>query len=153
VFAVQATVPFAGASVKAAPARILVTFTQDVDASLVNDTTVTLERMRGAGESAGIDSAAAGGAEQVPATAALAPHNSAVVLLTPGKSLDPGMYRVTVRGTGGAALANMNAATLGANISFEFTVEPAHDWPIRTIWAALPSRFAVLRRAYRARRA
>jgi Bacterial Ig-like domain len=125
VFAVQTTVPFAGASVKAAPARILVTFTQDVDASLVNATTVTLERLHGAGESAGIDSAAAGGAEQVPASAAVAPNNSAVVLLTPAQLLDPGIYRVTVRGTGGAALANMNAAALGADISFEFTVEPA----------------------------
>jgi hypothetical protein len=46
-------------------------------------------------------------------------------MITPSAQLQPGIYRVTVRGTGGGALANMNAATLGANTSFEFTVEPA----------------------------
>jgi hypothetical protein len=51
--------------------------------------------------------------------------NPAVLLITPSNQLQPGVYRVTVRGTGGGALANMNAATLGADTSFEFTVEPA----------------------------
>jgi hypothetical protein len=46
-FAVQTTAPLDQAAVKAPLTRILVTFTQDVDASLVNDTTVTLERMGG----------------------------------------------------------------------------------------------------------
>ena len=39
VFAVQTTAPVDKATVKAAPAQILVTFTQEVDASLVNNTT------------------------------------------------------------------------------------------------------------------
>jgi hypothetical protein len=117
-FAVQTTAPLDKASVKAPLPRIVVTFTQEVDASLVNDTTVTLER---------IDSAptAAGGAKTMPAIARLAPMNPAVLLMTPSTQLEPGTYRVTVRGTGGGALANMNAATLGADTSFEFTVEPA----------------------------
>jgi hypothetical protein len=104
--------------VKAPLARILVTFTQDVDASLVNDGTITLERIDPA-------SAAAGGAQSMPATTRLAPSNPAVLLITPSAQLGPGVYRVMVRGTGGGALANMNATTLGANTSFEFTVEPA----------------------------
>jgi methionine-rich copper-binding protein CopC len=118
VFAVQTTAPVDKATVKAPPAQILVTFTQDVDASLVNNTTVTLERM---------DSAptAAGGANTMPAVARLAPMNPAVLMITPSTQLQPGVYRVTVRGTGGGALANMNAAILGADTSFEFTVEPA----------------------------
>jgi methionine-rich copper-binding protein CopC len=118
VFAVQTTAPVDKTTVKAPPAQILVTFTQEVDASLVNNTTVTLERM---------DSAptAAGGANTMPAVARLAPMNPAVLLITPSTQLQPGVYRVTVRGTGGGALANMNAATLGADTSFEFTVEPA----------------------------
>jgi hypothetical protein len=117
-FAVQTTAPLDKATVKAPLPRIVVTFTQEVDASLVNDTTVTLER---------IDSAptAAGGAKTMPAIARLAPMNPAVLLMTPSTQLEPGTYRVTVRGTGGGALANMNAATLGADTSFEFTVEPA----------------------------
>ena len=118
VFAVQATAPVDKATVKAPPAQILVTFTQEVDASLVNDTTVTLERIDSA-------SAAAGGAKTMTAIARLAPMNPAVLLITPTTRLEPGAYRVTVRGTGGGALANMNAATLGADTSFEFTVEPA----------------------------
>jgi hypothetical protein len=61
----------------------------------------------------------------MPATAALAAKNSAVLLITPSTALDAGVYRVTVRGTGGGALANMSAATLGADTSFEFIVEPA----------------------------
>jgi hypothetical protein len=118
VFAVQTTAPLDQATVKAPLPRILVTFTQEVDASLVNDTTVTVER---------IDSAptAAGGAKTMPAIARLAPMNPAVLLITPSTQLEPGAYRVTVRGTGGGALADMNAATLGADTSFEFTVEPA----------------------------
>jgi len=118
VFAVQTTAPLDKAIVKAPLARILVTFTQDVDASLVNDTTLTLARI-------GPESAVADGAVKMSATGALAPNNPAVLLITPSTALDPGVYRVTVRGTGGAALANMNAVTLGADTSFEFTVEPA----------------------------
>ena len=118
VFAVQTTAPLDKATVKAPPAQILVTFTQEVDASLVNNTTVSLERIDSA-------STAAGGANTMPASARLAPMNPAVLLITPSNQLQPGVYRVTVRGTGGGALANMNAATLGADTSFEFTVEPA----------------------------
>jgi hypothetical protein len=123
VFAVQATAPAPAAVVKGALPRILVTFTQDVDAALVNGTTVTLERV--GGEAGAMDPGAGGGAMSVAASATLAPENAAVLLLTPAKPLDPGMYRVTVRGTGGAALANMNATALGADTSFEFTLEPA----------------------------
>jgi hypothetical protein len=115
VFAVQTTAPLDKSAVTSPPARILVTFTQDVDASLVNDSTVALERM----------DAAASGARAMPATPRLAPSNPAVLLITPSARLEPGAYRVTVRGTGGAALADMHGATLGADASFEFTVEPA----------------------------
>ena len=118
MFAVQTTAPLDRATVKSPPAQILVTFTQDVDASLVNDATVTLERIDPA-------SSAAGGAQTMSADTRLAPSNPAVLLITPSAQLESGVYRVTVRGTGGGALANMNAATLGANTSFEFTVEPA----------------------------
>jgi methionine-rich copper-binding protein CopC len=118
IFAVQTTAPLDKASVKSAPARILVTFTQDVDASLVNNTTVTLERIDPA-------PAVAGGAGIMPATARLAPGNPAVLMITPNARLTAGVYRVTVRGTGGGALANMNAVALGTDTAFEFTVEPA----------------------------
>ncbi len=118
-FAVQTSAPLDKAVVKAPITRIVVTFTQDVDASLVNAGTVTLERIGGGAVLAGHD------AQEIPAAAALAGENAAVLLITPRAVLDAGVYRVTLRGTGGAALANLNAATLGADASFEFTVESA----------------------------
>jgi hypothetical protein len=118
-FAVQTTAPVDRATVHAPLERILVTFTQDVDASLVNDTTITLERIGGSTELTG------GGSQRMSAVSRLAAENPAVLSIAPGTPLDPGDYRVTVRGTGGGALANMNAVTLGTDISFEFTVERA----------------------------
>jgi hypothetical protein len=126
MFAVQTTAPVDKATVKTPPAQILVTFTQDVDASLVNDTTVSLARIdpETAAANGGV-AMPANGATAMPASARLAPMNPAVLLITPSARLEPGLYRVTLRGAGGGALANMNAATLGADTSFEFTVEPA----------------------------
>jgi len=112
VFAVQTTAPLDKAVMAGPVTRIVVTFTQDVDASLVNETTITLERI-------------GGDAQVVSAAAALAANNPAVLLITPRAGLNAGVYRITLRGTGGGALANMNAATLGADASIEFTVEPA----------------------------
>jgi methionine-rich copper-binding protein CopC len=122
VFAVQATAPQDKTSVTGPPARIVVTFTQEVDASLVNETTIALTRIDGTG-SAIMD--APSGEQRIAAGIALSPSNLAVLLITPGTALDPGVYRVTLRGTGGGALANMNSATLGLDESFEFTVESA----------------------------
>jgi hypothetical protein len=122
-FAVQTTAPLDKAVVNAPLARILATFTQDGDASLVNDTTVTLERIGAAGTVAATGTVA--GQDAIPAAKALSDDNPAVLLITPRTALGAGVYRVTVRGTGGGALANMNAVTLGADISFEFTVVPA----------------------------
>jgi methionine-rich copper-binding protein CopC len=126
MFAMQTTAPVDKATVKTAPAQILVTFTQEVDASLVNGTTVSLARIDP--ESAAVNGGVvmpANGATVMPASARLAPMNPAVLLITPSTRLQPGVYRVTLRGAGGGALANMNAVTLGADTSFEFTVEPA----------------------------
>ena len=122
VFAVQATAPQDQTSVTGPPARIVVTFTQEVDASLVNEMTVALTRIDGTGSA---DTDAPSGHQRIAADIALSQSNLAVLLITPGTPLDPGVYRVTLRGTGGGALANMNSATLGRDHSFEFTVEPA----------------------------
>lgn len=115
VFALQATAPQDKTSLPRPPARIVVSFSQEVDASLVNDTTVALTRVDGT----------AGGEHSVMADFALARLNRAVLLITPRATLDPGVYRVTLRGTGGGALANMYSAILGRDTSFEFTVESA----------------------------
>jgi hypothetical protein len=54
---------------------------------------------------------------------ALAEGNPATVIITPVAPLAPGFYRVTARGTGGGALADLNAQTLGSDYSFTFTVD------------------------------
>jgi methionine-rich copper-binding protein CopC len=122
VFAVQATAPQDKTSLTRPPARIVVSFTQEVDASLVNETTVALTRVDGKD---GVTMDAPSAAQRIPADIALARSNRAVLLIAPSTPLDPGVYRVTLRGTGGGALANMNSATLGLDDSFEFTVESA----------------------------
>ncbi|MEP6546643.1 MAG: hypothetical protein ABJD53_04200 [Gammaproteobacteria bacterium] len=116
-FAVQTTAPLDKSIVRVPPARILVTFTQDVDASLVNGSTVTLELIDGP------QSVVTGDAQRMPSQSALAKNNPSVLVITPVAVLASGIYRVTLRGSGGGALANMNAATLGTDASFEFTVE------------------------------
>lgn len=123
-FSVQTTAPLDEAVVKAPLSRIVVTFSQDLDASLINESTITLERTAPPPP----DSAAAMTAVEprsIAAYRAVAALNPSVLLITPAAPLDSGTYRVTVRGTGGGAVANLNATTLGSDSSFVFTVEPA----------------------------
>jgi hypothetical protein len=120
-FAVQTTAPLDSAIVKAPVRRIVVAFSQELDASLVNYTTVSLVRIA-AGES---NAAAAASTTMLPVAVGLAPHNPAVLLITPQTALADGVYRATLRGTGGGALANLSATTLGTDVSFEFTVDSA----------------------------
>src|SRR3984893_4940008 len=122
-FEVQGTVPLDHEMVNAPLPRIVVTFTQEVDASLVNESTITVERMPNPRRDP--EPMAPGSARSVAVTRALAGLNPSVLLITPNAPLAPGTYRVTVRGSGGGAGANLNATTLGADQSFESTVEPA----------------------------
>jgi Bacterial Ig-like domain len=108
-FAIESTAPMNGASVAAPFRQIVVAFTHAVDASLVNDTTVAIES----------------DTEAVAAVAALSPANQSVLLITPRMPLAAGLYRVHLRGTGAAALADVDAAVLGTDVQFQFTVENA----------------------------
>ncbi len=112
-FAVTITAPLDGDEIEAPLNTIVVAFNHEVDASLVNYTTVTLEALTGAG------------AKPVAASAALAVSNPSSIVITPTTALTSGRYRVTVRGTGGAALADIAAQALGTDYSFAFTVSPA----------------------------
>jgi hypothetical protein len=122
-FAVQATAPDHKAVVKAPLNRIVVAFTQEVDASLINESTISVERMTEPPNPQ--STVATPGAQRTPATSTVAASNPAVVLITPAVPLSSGTYRVTVRGTGGGAVANLHATTLGSDRAFEFTVESA----------------------------
>jgi hypothetical protein len=119
-FEIEGTVPLDHEMVNGPPPRIVVTFTQEVDASLVNDSTITVEKMPN--PRLDPESPMASG---VPVTRALARLNPSVLLITPSAPLASGTYRVTLRGSGGGAIANLNATPLGSDQSFEFTVEPA----------------------------
>jgi hypothetical protein len=130
VFAVQTTAPLDQAVVSAPLRQVVVTFTHEVDASLVNSTTVSLERL--VTGQFGMDSASAmegaqsaQSAQSVASVVALAEQNSEVLLITPDTALGAGVYRVRLRATGGAALADVDARLLDSDTAFVFTVESA----------------------------
>ena len=118
-FAVTVTSPADESVVWEPVPGLVVGFNQEVDLSLLNSTTVALERV--APESANVNSDTP--AVQLEASLALAEGNPSTVLITPAAPLGPGTYRVTLRGTGGGALASVNAQTLGTDYSFMFTVD------------------------------
>jgi hypothetical protein len=114
-FAVEVTAPEEGAVLLEGRQTIVVAFNREVDASLVNYTTVILERTDTLPGVA------------VPSTIALAAGNPRVLLITPRVPLVPGSYQLTLRGSGGGALADVGAETLGAGAdhSFNFVVDSA----------------------------
>ena len=113
VFAVTVTAPLDGDVIETPLRTIVVAFNHEVDASLVNYTNITLEALVG------------GQARPVAAMYSLAVANPSSIVIQPNNALTPGQYRVTVRGSGGGALADIEAQTLGADFSFAFTVSPA----------------------------
>ena len=101
--------------------HIMVAFNHEVDASLVNYTNLMVDRV-GSGaapETADTNTPAA----HLPSYLALAAGNPKAIIVTPAAPLVPGTYRVTVRGTGGGALADLNAQALDSDYSFTFTVD------------------------------
>jgi len=112
-FAINFTSPGNGDVFDPPVATIVVSFNHEVDPSLLNSTTLSLETIE---------------AEPQPIafTATPAASNPSTVLIKPAAALGPGMYRVTLRGTGGGgALSDMNAQALGTDYSFVFTVSLA----------------------------
>jgi hypothetical protein len=126
-FGVTETSPLANTTVTAPVARIVVAFNHEVDASLVNYTTLILERVASAATNSPVPMGEVGmpptPPNVVPTSAALAAGNPAVIVLTPASPLGTGTYRVSIRGTGGGALADVNVQTLGSDYSFTFNVD------------------------------
>ncbi|MDB6088367.1 MAG: hypothetical protein JWN85_1151 [Gammaproteobacteria bacterium] len=126
-FSVTQTSPLDNTTATSPVNCIVVAFNHEVDASLINYTTVSLERIASTpGDSADV----MGGvmappvpSNVLPATAALAQGNPTVIVITPPAPLVTGTYRVSVRGTGGGALADINVHTLGSDYSFTFNVD------------------------------
>jgi hypothetical protein len=107
-FAVAMTSPDNGSIVSMAVPQIVVAFNGDIDSTLLNSTTVTLEATKGAPS-----------VDPVLVTVTIPAGNPAAIVIKPQAPLSNGSYRVTLHG----ALANMNAQALGSDISFTFTVD------------------------------
>lgn len=114
-FALAATSPPNHAVLAQSPQQLVAAFSHEVDLSLVNDTTVYLERFTPQGF------------EPLPGGSAftLARGNPAAVLMRPSVPLAPGSYRLRLRGLGPAALADVNAQQLGSDYVSDFTVDEA----------------------------
>jgi hypothetical protein len=119
-FSVTQTSPLDGAMMEPPVNYMIVAFNHEVDASLVNYTNLTVEQIV-PGTSNEPDAAAQMAA--IPAYAALANGNPNAIIITPVAPLLPGAYRVTVRGSGGGALADLNAQALSGDYSFTFNVD------------------------------
>jgi hypothetical protein len=96
---------------------VVVAFSREVDASLVNSTTVSVEKITSA-------SLLTPAGPPLAVSMRLAAGNPAAIVIHALRPLDEGMYRVTLRGTGGGALADVNAVVMGTDYYFVFTVEP-----------------------------
>jgi methionine-rich copper-binding protein CopC len=122
---VSYTSPVDEAVVDTPVTHIVLVFNHEVDASLVNYTTLQVERIDAAAApfAPGAQPAPVGQASTIPTHAALADGNTNTVVITPVAPLLPGAYRVTARGSGGGALADLNAQVLGSDYSFTFTVD------------------------------
>ena len=112
-FAVEVTAPDEGTVLSVTTPAIVVAFNHEIDASLVNYTTVMLERTD------------VRPAAPVAVSSALAAGNPRVLLITPRAPLAAGSYRVTLRGSGGGALADVNAEALGVDYFLNFAVDSA----------------------------
>lgn len=103
----------AGTLLQVVPERLVVGFDTQLDASLVNFTTLLLQRQ-----------VADDRFEDLASSARLNPANAAVILISPQPALVAGQYRLLVRGrSGGGVLADMNGHPLGDDYVFEFGLE------------------------------
>lgn len=103
-------------SVAVTTTQINIALSRSVDASLVNPTTVSLEWLSGAASSAAV--------EAVPASVVVSPHNDALIVVAPRQALRSGRYKLTLRGTGAAALADWNAIVIDGDDDGT----PGGDW-------------------------
>jgi hypothetical protein len=110
-FGVVTTSPDDQSIVSAAVAQIVVACNGNVDSVLLNNTTVTLERID--------PNSPLGAAQPIATTSSVPVGNPTAIVIKPQALLSNGTYRVTLLGS----LANQDAQALGDNYSFTFTVD------------------------------
>ena len=106
-FEIAAVQPDSGDVENASPPRIIVGFTQELDANRLGGGSVLLERIED-------DAAPQAAATPIPATASMPAGNARALLVTPSSALTPGNYQVVMNPAGGAELASIGGATLSA---------------------------------------
>ena len=106
-FAVAMTSPDDDSIVSMPVPQIVVAFNGDIDSTLINNTTVSVE------------AATQSGQEPVLVTVTVPAGNPAAIAIKPQTPLPNGTYRVTLHGS----LANLSAQALGSDVSFTFTVD------------------------------
>ncbi|HUK02524.1 MAG TPA: Ig-like domain-containing protein [Steroidobacteraceae bacterium] len=115
-FSVTAVSPAPGASLQAPLSQIVVAFSHEIDVSSINPSTVVLEKVGASELMPALEPA-------VPVALSLADGNPTTLLVRPLAPLDAGTYRLTLRGTGAGAVADLSAVSLGTDEYFVFTVE------------------------------
>jgi hypothetical protein len=105
-FQVRATLPASGAVVSGPPLRVIVAFTEDLDPSSVNTTSMRLERI---GSTEGADAVSA-----VATVLSIPQGNQRAVMLTPSSALSEGTYRVVLESAIGYDLRSQLGTTLSA---------------------------------------
>lgn len=106
-FEIAAVQPDSGDVENAPPPRIIVGFTQELDANRVGGGSVLLERVED-------DAAPQAVPTPIPATVSMPAGNARALLVTPSSALTPGNYQVAMNPAGGVELASIGGATLSA---------------------------------------
>ena len=106
-FEIAAVQPDSGDVENAPPPRIILGFTQELDANRLGGGSVLIERIED-------DAAPQAAATPIPATASMPAGNARALLVTPSSALTPGNYQVVTNPAGGAELASIGGATLSA---------------------------------------
>ena len=103
-FQVASVEPDMGDQRSAAPPHIIAGFTQELDASRIDATTVSLERLEGDGSAQVMI--------KIPAHVAVPSGNPSAMIVTPNSALVPGSYRVVVDSPDGAEIGSIGGASL-----------------------------------------
>lgn len=105
-FAVATTSPDSDSVASMAVPQIVVELNGEIDSTLINNATVTVEATRG-------------GPRPVLVNVTVPAGNPAAIVIKPQAPLPDGTYRVTLHGS----LADLHAQALGSDVSFTFTVD------------------------------
>ena len=104
---IAAVQPDSGDVENAPPPRVVVGFTEELDANRIGGGSVLLERVED-------DAAPQAATTPIPATVSMPAGNARALLVTPSSALTPGSYQVVLNPAAGAELTSIGGAALSA---------------------------------------